>query len=79
MWRSAAIAASFFNPALDGGEWLSFTPWRLYLYGRTAGTHFIGDWVSHKAGLEAVEYRKSLALAGYRSAAIQSEACRYAG
>jgi hypothetical protein len=40
--------------ALDGGEWSASRPHRFTCSERDAGTHWIGDWVSPRAGLDAV-------------------------
>jgi len=59
---------TFLTSALDGGEWLAshhsyFTP-----SGRELPhTHWIGDWVSPKAGLDAVAERKNLITASARN------------
>jgi hypothetical protein len=55
---------SFLTSALDGGEWsescLSHTlPWK-----RTRDTHYIGDWVVLRAGLDTEAREKSLPLLG---------------
>jgi hypothetical protein len=41
------------------------------------GTYYIGDWVEPKAGLDAVDERKSCPAAS-RTPAFQPVACRYA-
>jgi hypothetical protein len=44
---------------------------------RASGTHWIGNWVSPRVRLNAVEKRKSLAPAGNRTPAVQPVARRY--
>jgi hypothetical protein len=43
----------------------------------TPGTHFIGDCLGLKGGLDAVEYQKSVAPAANRIPAVQPVARRY--
>jgi hypothetical protein len=43
---------------------VSFTPWPLYLRGSSSGTHWIGGWVNPRAGLDDLQKRKFLTLAG---------------
>jgi hypothetical protein len=38
---------------------------------RAPDTHWIGDWVGHKAGLDAVEWIKITCPAGNRTPAVQ--------
>jgi hypothetical protein len=45
--------------ALVGGEWSTSSPGRF-----TPGTHWIGDWVNLRAGLDGLEKRKFLTLQG---------------
>jgi len=40
--------------ALDVGEWSASRPGRFTSSERAPGTHWIGGWVSHTAGLDAV-------------------------
>jgi hypothetical protein len=54
----------FLTSALAGDEWSAsrpghFTPWE-----RAPGTHCIGGWVDPRVGLDDVEKRKFLILAG---------------
>jgi hypothetical protein len=48
---------------------VSFTPRPLYTHGKLPGTHWIGDWVDPRAGLDAVvkEKKKFPAPAGTRN------------
>jgi hypothetical protein len=56
------MAPPFFTSALDGGEW-STSRLDRYTPGETdTGTHLIGVWVDPRAGLNAMNYKKSLAL-----------------
>jgi hypothetical protein len=43
--------------ALDGGEWSDSRPGRFIPRERSSGTHWIGDWVSPRAVLDAVVKR----------------------
>jgi hypothetical protein len=59
MWGSGGIAPPFLILALDGVEWSAsrlgrFNPWE-----NVPGTHWIGGWVGPRAGLDAVEKKKS--------------------
>jgi hypothetical protein len=49
--------------ALVGGEWSDLRPGRFIPRERAPGTHWIGDWVGPRAGLD-VEKRKFLTLQG---------------
>jgi hypothetical protein len=51
---------AFFTSALDGDEWLFSRPGCSYPRGKNPGTHWIGGWVSPKAGLDIVAKRKML-------------------
>jgi hypothetical protein len=44
--------------ALDGGEWSASRLGRFIPRGRAPGNHWVGGWVSPKAGLDAVVKRK---------------------
>jgi hypothetical protein len=75
--RSEGITQQFFTSALDEGEWSASRPGR-FTPGETApGSHRIGGWVSLRAGLDVVEWRKCLTLAGDRIQAVQPAAHRY--
>jgi hypothetical protein len=54
----------FFTSALVGGEWPDSRPCCFTPVERTFATHWIGDWVGLRAGLDDVEKRKFLTLAG---------------
>jgi len=51
---------AFLNLALDGGEWLASSPGLFTLRKRAPGTHCVGGWVGHRAGLDMVVKRKIL-------------------
>jgi hypothetical protein len=53
------MAPPFLTSALDGGEWSALRPGEI-----PPGTHWIGDWVGPRAGLDAVEKRKTLLVTG---------------
>jgi hypothetical protein len=53
-WGSGFIAPRF----LDGGEWSPSLPGRFTSRERAPGTHWIGDWVGSRAGLDTVVKRK---------------------
>jgi hypothetical protein len=55
---SGGIAAPFLTSALDGGEWSDSRSCRFTPEERAPDTHWIGGWVSPRAGLNAVEKRK---------------------
>jgi hypothetical protein len=44
--------------AVGGGEWSAFRPSRFTPRERVPGTHWIGDWVGPRAGLDKVSKRK---------------------
>jgi hypothetical protein len=65
--------------ALVGGEW-SASPPRCFTPGEIAPrTHWIGDWVGPRAGLDDVEKRKFLTIMDSNSdpSAVQPVANRY--
>jgi hypothetical protein len=45
----------FLTSALAGGEWSTSRPGRFICGERAPGTHWIGDWMDPKAGLDEVE------------------------
>jgi hypothetical protein len=63
--------------ALDKGEWSASRPGRFTPGERAPGTHWIGDCVGLRAGLDAMEKRKSLVPATNQTPTLQSEACHY--
>jgi hypothetical protein len=54
------IYQAFLTSALIGGEWSASRPGHSISGERAPGTHWIGDWVGHKAGMDTVEKRKLL-------------------
>jgi hypothetical protein len=54
----------FFTSVLVGGEWSDSRPGRFTPRERVPGTHWIGDWVTPRAGLDDVEKTKFLTLLG---------------
>jgi hypothetical protein len=59
---SGGIAPPFSTSSLDGDEWSASRPGR-FIFGEIAhGTHCIGGWVVSRAGLEAVQWRKTSCL-----------------
>jgi hypothetical protein len=61
--ENGGIAPPFLTSVLDGGELSASCPC-CFTPGETAsGTHWIGDWVAPRAGLDVVEKRESLSAA----------------
>jgi len=58
-WRkwNGGIVHAFLASALDGNEWSPSRTGRFTPRERTPGTHWIGDWVCPRAGLDAVMKR----------------------
>jgi hypothetical protein len=56
----AVLNQVFLTSALAGGEWSASRPGRFNPGERAPGTHWIGGWVSLRAGLDDVEKRKFL-------------------
>jgi hypothetical protein len=64
--------------ALDGDEWLASSPGRFNPKETVPATHWIGGWVSPRAGLDAMVKRKnSQPLPGLEPLIIQPVAQRY--
>jgi hypothetical protein len=70
----------YLTSALAGGEWSDSHPGRFTPGKRAPGTHWIGDWVGPRAGLDDVEKRKFLTLPGLelRLLVFQPVVSRYA-
>jgi hypothetical protein len=45
---------TFLTPAVDGGEWSASCPNNFTHRERAPSTHWIGDWVDPRAGLDMV-------------------------
>jgi hypothetical protein len=54
------MAPAFLTSALDGGKWSASRPCRFTPEESAPATHWIGDWVGPRFGLEDVEKRKTL-------------------
>jgi hypothetical protein len=54
----------FLTSVPDGGEWSASRPSRFTPGERAPNTHWIGDWVDPRAGLDNMEKRKFLTLLG---------------
>jgi hypothetical protein len=52
----------FLTSALVAGEWSASRPSRFTQRESVSGTHWIGDWVGPRTGLEDMERRKVLSL-----------------
>jgi hypothetical protein len=57
MWRSWCIALSFLILALDGDELSTSRFCHFLAWGIVPGTHWLGDWVDLKAGMDAMKKR----------------------
>jgi hypothetical protein len=53
-----SIAPLLFTSALDMSEWSASHPSAFTPGERAPSTHWIGDWMDFRVGLDAVEYRK---------------------
>jgi hypothetical protein len=60
-YMSEGIAPSFLTSALGGDEWSASSPGCFTSAERPPGTHWIGRWVGHRAGLDAMEQRQIFA------------------
>jgi hypothetical protein len=63
---SGGIASPFLTSALDGGEWSASRPGRFAQGERAPDSNWIGGWMGPRAGLNAVEKRKSSAPQGIK-------------
>jgi hypothetical protein len=61
---SLYIGPSFLDLGTSGKWVVSFTFRPLYPEEGTPDTHYIGDWVYNRAGLDNMEYLKFLTLPG---------------
>jgi hypothetical protein len=61
------------------GEWSASRTGRFTPRGKSPGTHWIGGWVDHRAGLDDVEKRKFLTLPGLEldTSVVQPVASRH--
>jgi hypothetical protein len=64
VWGSDVYSHVFLTTEIVGGEWSASRLGRFTPGERVRGTHFIGNWVSPRTGLEAAERRKMLSLRG---------------
>jgi len=62
---------TFLSSVLDGGEWLASRHGRLISESRAPGTHWIGDWVGPRSGLDAVVKNPINFPAGNSTPAVQ--------
>jgi hypothetical protein len=66
VWGSECTDPHFFTSELVGGEWSNSRPGRVTPGERSPGTHWIGDWVDPRAGLDDMEKRKLLTSPGLK-------------
>jgi hypothetical protein len=64
MWGSGCIDPRILNFSTSWRWVASFTPWVLYLLGKSPVVHWIGGWVGPRTGVDDVEKRKILPLPG---------------
>jgi hypothetical protein len=57
----------FLTLALDVGVWSASLPGRFTAEERASAIHWVGDCIGSRVGLNGVENRKSLGLAGNRN------------
>jgi hypothetical protein len=74
-WGNADITPPFLNSALHGGDWSASSAGRLNAGKRAPGSHWTGNCVGLRPGLDPVD--KSFAPARDRNPAINPFACRY--
>jgi hypothetical protein len=60
----------FFTSAIVGGEWLASRPGRFTTGERARDTHWVGDLVGSRAGLDVVKGRNILSIAGLKLRSI---------
>jgi hypothetical protein len=56
--ESGSIAPPFLTSALDGGEWSHLCCCYVFPGEGAYSTHWVGGWMSSRAGMDAVEKRK---------------------
>jgi hypothetical protein len=61
-WGSGGVASRILDLGTDGSEWSASLPGRFTPRERAPGTHWLGDWVGCRAGLQSVVRRKILSL-----------------
>jgi hypothetical protein len=64
---SGGISQPLLTSALHVGEWLASRPNRFAPEEIAPGTHWIGGWVGHRRGLDAMEKKEILPLPGIES------------
>jgi hypothetical protein len=74
---SGGILPTSFNLVLDGGEWSASCPGHFTLGEQAPDTHWTGDLVGPRAGLNAMEKRKMSCPCWEPNPCIQSVACHY--
>jgi hypothetical protein len=59
--------SAILDPIIDGGEWSASCPDQFTPRKIVPGIHWIGGWVSPRAGLDVVEKRTILPLPGFET------------
>jgi hypothetical protein len=77
VWESGVIAPPFLTSALVAGEWSASRPCRLTPGEIAPGTHWIGDWVDPRAGLDDMEKRKFLTIPGLELRTLGRPGCSH--
>jgi hypothetical protein len=67
VWGSRGIAPSFLISRVDGDEGSVPRPESVTSGKRSICTHFIGDWMGPRTGLDPMEKRKCLTSTGNRT------------
>jgi hypothetical protein len=70
-WGVVVYFHEFLTSALDEGEWSTSCRGRFAPRERASNTHWIGDWVGSRAGLDTVVKRNSQPLPGLEFPIIQ--------
>jgi hypothetical protein len=68
----------FLTPELVGAKWSASRPWRFTPGARAPGTHWIGDCVGPRAGLDDTEKIKFLTLPGLELGSLNRPAHSHA-